>query len=147
MAGVFGTVLAMMLVAGAAFAHDSKDAGRPGRAADVARTVSVTADDTSFSVKAVNVHPGETVRFVVTNIGKIDHEFSVATHAEHGEHRQMMAEMPDMKHTDRNMVTLKPGQTKNLIWKFGAARSDLEFSCDIPGHAEAGMLGKFVFAK
>jgi uncharacterized cupredoxin-like copper-binding protein len=86
------------------------------------------------------------VRFVVTNFGKIDHEFSVATHAEHLEHRKMMAEMPDMKHADRNMVTLKPGQTKSLIWEFGPRRNDLEFACDIPGHAEAGMQGRFVFA-
>jgi uncharacterized cupredoxin-like copper-binding protein len=146
MTGVLRTVVAMMLVGAAAFAHDSKDAGRPGRAADVTHMVSVTADDTSFSVKTIEVHPGETVRFVVTNIGKIDHEYSVATHTEHLEHRQMMAEMPNMKHTDRNMVTLKPGQTKSLIWKFGAPRSDLEFACDIPGHAEAGMQGTFVFA-
>jgi hypothetical protein len=63
MTGVLRTVVATMLVAGAAFAHESMDAGRPGRAADVTRTVSVTADDTGF--------------------GKIDHEFSVATHREH----------------------------------------------------------------
>lgn len=83
MTGMLRTVVATMLVAGAAFAHESMDAGRPGRAADITRTISVTADDTGFSVKTIDVHPGETVRFVVTDIDKIDHEFSVATHREH----------------------------------------------------------------
>jgi uncharacterized cupredoxin-like copper-binding protein len=135
-----------MLLSGGAFAHDVRDAGQPGRAADVTRTVKVTADDTKFSVTEIDVHSGETVRFVIANEGKIDHEFSVATHAEHLAHRQMMAEMPDMTHNDPNMVQLKPGQTKSFVWKFGARRKDLEFACDIPGHAAAGMQGKFVFA-
>ncbi len=139
-------VLAMTLIAGAAVAHDVRDAGQPGRAKDVARTIKVVADDTGFSLKEIDVRSGETVRFIVTNAGKIDHEFSVATRAEHLAHRKMMAEMPDMKHNDPNMVTLRPGQTKVLVWKFGAPRHDLEFACDIPGHAEAGMQGKFVFA-
>lgn len=51
MTGVLRIVVATMLVAGAAFAHDSMDAGRPGRAVDVTRTVSVTADETGFGVK------------------------------------------------------------------------------------------------
>ena len=135
-----------MLGASAASAHDMSDAGVPGRAGDVTRTIKVIADDTSFDVKSIAVKPGETVRFIVTNNGKIDHEFSIATHAEHLAHRQMMQEMPDMKHNDPNMVTLKPGQTKHLIWKFTRAANDIEFACDIPGHAEAGMAGSFVVA-
>lgn len=138
--------LAMVLLTGGALAHDTSDAGRPGRAADVERTIRITVNDTKFSVAEIDVHPGETIRFTVVNLGKIDHEFSVATHAEHLAHRKMMAEMPDMKHNDPNMIQVKPGEIKNLVWKFGARRSDLEFACDIPGHADAGMQGKFVFA-
>jgi len=140
-------VMAMLALAPVALAHDMSDAGQPGRAIDVTRTIRVEANDTSFSLKQIEIHLGETIRFIVTNAGKIDHEFGIATHAEHLEHRQMMAEMPDMKHTDPNMVTLRPGQTKHLIWKFTKAATDLEFACDIPGHAEAGMTGTFVFAK
>jgi uncharacterized cupredoxin-like copper-binding protein len=115
-------------------------AGHPGRAADADRSISIDANDTGFSLDRIDVRAGETVRFVVTNTGKIDHEFSIATHAEHLEHRAMMAAMPNMKHHDADVITMKPGQTKDLIWKFGNA-SQLEFACDIPGHAEAGMTG------
>ena len=41
-----------------------------------------------------------------------------------------------------NAITVDPGQTKELIWKFGKDK-DVEFACDIPGHAEQGMAGKF----
>jgi uncharacterized cupredoxin-like copper-binding protein len=37
---------------------------------------------------------------------------------------------------------MEPGETKELIWKFGRA-GNLEFACDIPGHAEQGMAGTF----
>jgi len=34
------------------------------------------------------------------------------------------------------------GKTKEIIWKFTKG-DHLEFGCDIPGHYEPGMKGKF----
>jgi uncharacterized cupredoxin-like copper-binding protein len=118
--------------------------GMPGKPAEVDRTVQIDARDVVFSVKQVRVRPGETVRFVVRNVGKQRHEFVVASHAEHLEHRAMMRAMPNMKMGDEaNAVELEPGETKVLVWKFGKD-TGVEFACDLPGHAEVGMSGLFL---
>lgn len=121
--------------------------GHPGKASDVSRTVRVNAGDTTFNVKRIQVKAGETIRFVISNKSSIPHEFVIASHAEHIEHRKMMQEMAGMKMADEpNGVTIDPGQTKELIWKFGKDK-DVEFACDIPGHAEQGMAGAFRVVK
>src|SRR5215831_18182944 len=71
--------------------------GVPGKASEADRTVQIDARDVAFSVKQIRVHPSETVRFVVRNLGKQRHEFVIASHAEHLEHRAMMRTMPNMK--------------------------------------------------
>jgi uncharacterized cupredoxin-like copper-binding protein len=116
--------------------------GGPGKAAEATRTVRIEARDTVFNVKSIQVKAGETVRFIVSNKGQTPHEFAIASSREHEEHRAMMREMPDMVHDDPNVVTLQPGETKELVWKFGRD-ADLEFSCNLPGHAEQGMKGAF----
>jgi uncharacterized cupredoxin-like copper-binding protein len=122
--------------------HDTGTDGSPGKASEVRRTVRVEARDTAFNVKEVRVKAGETIKFVVTNTGEIRHEFAIAGPEEHAEHRAMMQQMPDMLHEDANVITIEPGATKELIWKFGEDR-DVEFACDLPGHAEQGMTGSF----
>ena len=131
--------------AGAAHGATGTDGG-PGKAAETHRTIRIEARDTAFNVKQIQVHVGETIRFVITNKGQIRHEFSIASPAEHAEHREMMQQMPDMVHEDPNVVTIEPGETKELVWKFGKDR-DVQFACDIPGHSEQGMVGTFRVAQ
>jgi uncharacterized cupredoxin-like copper-binding protein len=57
------------------------------------------------------------------------------------EHAEMMREMPNMQHTEPNMVMLKPGQRGGLVWQFEQPGT-VEFACLIPGHLEAGMIAK-----
>ena len=122
-------------------------AGGPGKGTDVTRTVRIDAGDTTFNVKQIQVKAGETVKFVITSKSSIPHEFVIASHDEHLEHRKMMQEMAGMTMDDEpNAVTIDPGQFKELIWKFGKDK-DVEFACDIPGHAEQGMAGKFRITK
>jgi uncharacterized cupredoxin-like copper-binding protein len=116
--------------------------GQPGKPSDVKRVVQVEAGDTTFNVRMIQVRAGETIKFVVTNKSKIDHEFAIASPKENAEHREMMKQMPDMKHDEPNVVTVKPGETKELLWKFGRD-ADVEFACNIPGHWEGGMKGMF----
>jgi uncharacterized cupredoxin-like copper-binding protein len=138
----------------AGHAHDHKGVahgatgtdGGPGNPAEVSRVVRIEARDTAFNVKQVQVKQGETVKFVVTNKGELKHEFSIAGAKEHAEHRAMMQQMPDMLHDDPNVVTLMPGDTKELVWKFGKD-TDIEFACDLPGHYEQGMKGAFRLLK
>lgn len=110
--------------------------GSPGR---VSRTIEITALDTMrYDKKGIQVKSGETVRFVVTNAGKIRHEFTIGTREEQIEHAKMMASMPGMVHEEGNSVSLEPGVTKELIWQFGKAGA-IEIACHLPGHYEAGM--------
>lgn len=46
-----------------------------------------------------------------------------------------------MKHDAPNSVLVEPGKTAELTWTFSKA-VDLEFACNIPGHYQAGMVGK-----
>jgi uncharacterized cupredoxin-like copper-binding protein len=116
--------------------------GGPGKASDVKRVVNIEARDTAFNLRLVQVRAGETIKFVVANKGQLAHEFAIASAKEQEEHRAMMQQMPDMVHDEPNVVTIKPGETKELIWKFGKDTA-LEFACNIPGHAEQGMKGTF----
>ncbi len=121
--------------------------GSPGSPAEVNRIVRIEALDRRFNVKQIEVQSGETIKFLITSKSSIPHEFVIASHGEHLEHRKMMQQMPDMKMDEEpNAVTIEPGETKELIWRFGKDQ-DVEFACDIPGHAEQGMAGKFRVTK
>jgi uncharacterized cupredoxin-like copper-binding protein len=116
--------------------------GRPGRPEDVKRTVRIEASDNAFNLKQIQVRAGETIRFVVTNAGQSTHEFAIADPKEHEEHRAMMRQMPGMMHDEPNVLTVEPGETKELLWRFGKD-ANVEFACNIRGHAEDGMTGAF----
>ena len=115
-------------------------AGEPGKAEDVTQTINVEATDAMmFRHPPFTVKAGETVRFVVTNKGKLSHEFNIGVSAEHMRHQAMMREMPQMKHHGTGgSVTVEPGETREIIWKFAKA-GDIQAACNLPGHYEAGM--------
>ncbi|MFT6732162.1 MAG: putative cupredoxin-like copper-binding protein [Polaribacter sp.] len=126
-------------------AHDSEGSsvGAPAGASKASRTIKVTTKDSmryEFSSE-LNLKAGEVIKFVVTNVGIIDHEFSVGDAKEQESHQAMMLKMPNMVHEDGNTVTVKPGETKELTWKF-SADADVVFACNIPGHFQSGMFKK-----
>jgi uncharacterized cupredoxin-like copper-binding protein len=132
---------------GADHEHKASRAGHPGKPANVTREIKVIALDTMRYEPAVaQVGRGETVRFVVMNAGKLGHEFVIGDATEQQVHAEMMRKMPNMKHEDDNMLSLEPGETKNLVWQF-ADGGELEIACHVPGHYEAGMRAKVTVAK
>lgn len=118
--------------------------GRPGTAKAVGRTITLIATEMKYSESAIDATVGETIRFVLVNNGKQDHELMIADAREQLEHRMTMLSDEGSKkphHHDRgNMIEAKPGETKELIWTFTKA-GNFEFSCNFPGHAEGGMTG------
>jgi uncharacterized cupredoxin-like copper-binding protein len=120
--------------------HASK-VGGPATVDAVSRTIRVDLLDTMrFAFDApLDLKQGDAVRFVVTNRGQIRHEFSIGSSDEQDSHRAMMRNMPNMVHDDPNAVTVDPGQTRELIWRFDGDEP-VVFACNIPGHAEAGMV-------
>ena len=89
--------------------------------------------DLSFDPSNVEVKRGETIRFVVVNASPIDHDFTIGDAKTEAEHRAEMAKMiaMGMTHGDEaNAIMLKPGQRKELIWKFtkpGSSNSTATF--------------------
>ncbi|WP_354687338.1 cupredoxin family protein [Cupriavidus necator] len=119
-------------------------AGQPGKPAKVSRTIDVAMSDTMrFTPDSITVKPGETVRFVVRNVGKVEHEMVIGTTSELKEHAQMMRSMPTSKHAGPNQITLAPGKRGTLVWQFDGPGT-VDFVCLVPGHFEAGMVGKVV---
>lgn len=121
--------------------HNSA-AGQAGDASKVDRTIELSMDDNMrFTPSQINVKAGETIRFFMKNSGKVPHEMVIGSLEELKSHAAMMQKMPGMQHAEANMVTLKPGQRGGLVWKFTQAGA-VDFACLIPGHMEAGMVGK-----
>lgn len=121
--------------------HDESTIGEPGKATKVTRTVQVdTEDKMRFSPANFSVKQGETIRFVVKNSGKIKHEFVLGKTKELKEHYELMKRFPEMEHAEANMITVGPGQTGEVIWKFTKAGA-VDFACLHPGHYDAGMKG------
>ena len=116
--------------------------GKPGDPAKVSRTVEVVMDDTMrFTPAQIDVKAGETIRFFIKNTGKLQHEMVIGTLADLKAHAEEMKKMPGMQHVEPNMITLNAGQRGGLVWTFDQAGT-VDFACLIPGHMEAGMVGK-----
>lgn len=118
--------------------------GQSDKAPKVDRTIQITTFDIRFDKSKLHVQAGETIRFVVTNKGKLPHEVIIGDASEQAEHEKEMQQMAGMDMPDEpNGITLKPGQTKSLIWTFDQ-KGEIEFACHVPGHYAAGMVGKIV---
>ena len=117
--------------------------GGPVASSVSARTIEVTTHDTmTFEPSSINVSVGEMVTFEVTNTGQAVHEFTLGDAATQQKHADEMAQMDDgMAHNEPNSITLQPGETKQLTWRFGNAGT-LEYGCHEPGHYQAGMRGQ-----
>jgi len=116
--------------------------GKPGVPGKVTRSIQVEMNDTMrFKPASIKVKRGETIRFVVRNAGKQKHEMVLGTIKELKEHAELMRKFPEMEHADPNQVSVEPGKTGELIWQFTKAGT-FDFACLVPGHFEAGMVGK-----
>jgi uncharacterized cupredoxin-like copper-binding protein len=154
--------------------HDhGAEIGEPGKPEAVMLTLQVKLGDTFFTPTSLRVRPGQTVRLVLTNEGQLLHEFTLGTPEMNAEHQKEMLAMaeqglltptgidevkmmhammghgapgasPVMMHDHPNSVLVKPGERKELIWKF-PRDAVLEFACNLPGHYQAGMVGDVQF--
>ena len=118
--------------------------GKSGDPKKVSRTIEVAmGDDMRFKPASIEVKRGETIRFVVKNSGALEHEMVLGTRKELKEHAEMMRKHPEMEHDDPNAVSVEPGKTGTLIWQF-TKTGTFDFACLVPGHFEAGMVGKII---
>jgi uncharacterized cupredoxin-like copper-binding protein len=116
--------------------------GRTGDPRKVSRTVRIDMSDTMrFTPAAITVNRGETVRFVVKNSGEAMHEIVLGTMQELKGHAEMMKKHPGMEHEEPYMAHVEPGKTAEIVWQFTKA-GEYYYGCLIPGHFEAGMVGR-----
>ncbi|WP_026380958.1 cupredoxin domain-containing protein [Afifella pfennigii] len=93
-----------------------------------------------FKPGQVDVEAGEAIRFVLRNEGVLDHEFVIGTAESNTAHAMEMMDDPDMVHESANAKRVPTGASASLQWQFTEAGT-YEYSCSIPGHREAGMVG------
>jgi uncharacterized cupredoxin-like copper-binding protein len=156
---IHAAALALAFVANAAMAHDVSHAakknrspaaleetafGRAGEPGKVTRTIRVGMSDAMrFTPSAFTVKPNETVRFVISNGSKVLHEMVIGTTEELQKHAELMRKFPEMEHDEAYMAHVKPGKRGEIVWQF-TKPGEYSFACLVPGHFEAGMVGRLV---
>ena len=127
-------------------AHDTAF-GRPADPAKATRTIRVDmTDNMRFTPAEIRVKRGETVRFVATNKGKVLHEMVLGTMDELKKHAEKMRSEPPMEHhEEEHGAEVAAGKSGSFAWQFTKA-GEFYYACLIPGHFEAGMVGKVIVA-
>ena len=123
---------------------EEKNFGREGDPRKASRTVRIDMSDRMrFTPASLIVKQGETVKFVVRNSGKLMHEMVIGTMQELKEHAELMKKHPGMEHDEPYMAHVAPGKTETVVWQF-TRTGEFHFGCLLPGHFEAGMVGKVI---
>ena len=144
------------------FADKNMKIGSEGKLSDVTRTIEVKMYDNYYEPNSFNIKKGETIKFEVSNLGELVHEFNIANAMMHLKHQPEMEKMVEneillgdkidkdqmhkmaamdksMGHSHSNSVLLAPKEKGIIIWKFENA-VDIEIACNVPGHYQAGMI-------
>lgn len=121
---------------------EQKAWGIAGDAKAVKRTIAIRmGDNMRFTPDRIEVNQGDTIRLTLTNTGQVMHELVIGTQKELAEHAVLMKKFPNMEHEEPYMAHVAPGKTGEIIWTFNRP-GDFDFACLLPGHFEAGMVGK-----
>jgi uncharacterized cupredoxin-like copper-binding protein len=140
---ILGAVL-MALFSSAVWAHGDQQHAPAARPSVAGRTIQIEmTDEMRFTPSQIRVKRGETVRFVVANKGQVMHEMVIGTMDDLKEHAAHMKKHPNMEHTEANMAHVAPGRSGEIVWQFSKS-GEVYFGCLVPGHFDAGMIGKVV---
>jgi uncharacterized cupredoxin-like copper-binding protein len=122
-------------------------AGEPGDPAKPSRMIMLWLRDgpgtMTYAPDKIEVRAGEQIKFVLKNIGHLDHEFLLDSFENNAKHKLEMQKNPEMEHDDPNGKRLKSNETAELLWRF-TKKGTFEFACLIPGHYESGMKGTVI---
>jgi uncharacterized cupredoxin-like copper-binding protein len=122
---------------------------------DYGRVIEVEMTEFAFAADSFEFSPGETVEFLVTNSGVVEHELRLSNqvrvdehlagrhdddHYDEGEAGAEAEADHDEGETDDVFVVLDAGETGTLVFTF--PDNDHDYTgvvCLLPGHYEAGM--------
>jgi uncharacterized cupredoxin-like copper-binding protein len=123
---------------------EQKEWGIAGDASAVTRNIEISMIDTMrFMPDQLNIKQGETVKLTIKNNGKVMHELVIGTKKELDDHAAMMKKHPNMEHDEPYMAHVEPSKSAEIIWTFNRTGT-FDFACLLPGHYEAGMVGKII---
>lgn len=91
----------------------------------------------------LRINQGDTVKFIVSNDGKVMHEMVIGTMKELKEHAELMKKHPGMEHDEPYMAHVSSGKKEEIVWQF-TKPGEFYYACLIPGHFEAGMISRIV---
>ena len=140
--------------------------GEEGDPNKIDRVVNIKMYDNYYEPNLVKIKKGETIKFIIENLGEMVHEYNIGTKEMHIKHQPEMQKLIDheillvdkidkikmkkmskmdhsLGHSHANSIMLEPKSSGELIWKFSKDIS-LEMACNIPGHYESGMVGNLV---
>ena len=116
--------------------------GQEGDPKAASRVIKVDMADTMrFTPAEIKVRRGETVKLLATNTGQVLHEMVLGTSDDLKRHAEMMKKHPGMEHDEPHMAHVAPGKEGVMGWQFTRA-GEFFYGCLIPGHFDAGMIGK-----
>ena len=147
-----------------AFSASMNMIGEKGDPNKVDRIIEIEMHDNYYYPENIDVKRGETIKFIVKNLGNLVHEYNIGTKEMHIKHQPEMMKLVEneilmadkidrkkmksmskkdhsMSHSHANSVLLEPNETGEIIWKFSKNIS-LEMACNMPGHYEVGMVGQ-----
>jgi len=96
------------------------------------------SDDLRMDPSSITVKAGQVLRFAVTNMGSMNHEFFLGDAAAQMAHTQSMMGMPGMMHDEPSGIGMMPGAMKTLDYAFATAGT-YEAGCHVNSHYAAGM--------
>ena len=159
-------IIAMFLFTTNSIAASMSMIGEKGDPKNVDRVVKIKMYDNYYEPNLIEVKKGETIKFVITNLGEMVHEYNIGTKEMHIKHQPEMQKLIDheiitydkidkkkmkemskkdhsLAHSHSNSIMLEPKTQGEIIWKF-SKDIELEMACNIPGHYESGMVGKII---
>ena len=162
----FALLILLLTLSSKTFAASVKMIGEKGDPNNVDRIINIKMFDNYYEPNLIKVKKGETIKFIIKNLGDLVHEYNIGTKEMHIKHQPEMQRLVDyeillvdkidkakmkkmskkdhsLAHLHSNSVMLEPNKTGEIIWKF-TKNLNLQMACNIPGHYESGMYGKIV---
>ena len=119
--------------------HGSDPAAAPPPAAKTARAVKVEMGDSGCSIREITAARGESIRLVATNKSSRSRDLAVGSAADLKGQAEMIRKFPQMQAAKSSRITVKPGETAELVWSAGA---DAVVACDAAGEFDAQKAAK-----
>ena len=163
---LFFLSLFIFLITFKVFSASMNMIGEKGDPKNIDRTIEINMYDNYYEPNLIKVKKGETIKFIIRNLGEMVHEYNIATKEMHIKHQPEMQKLVDhgilmvdkidkekmkkmskmdhsLGHSHANSVMIEPKKTGEIVWKF-SKNLTLEMACNIPGHYETGMVGKII---